>query len=216
MPHGITIVRRMIAGGEAAFNNFYALSGGLWLNHAPEYILNSAAIFGLVETKAITAGFEVNRYKTLVAAGAVKRGPRPKDVRLNGKFDAVIYRRDGGTPRCVIEAKTDIWNLGNAQFNLDFASLIYAVTAKNGGTIDFSAFLFYANVDNPKNGNYCNAADRLKKLIEGIKQRAETAVSNDSLLAHMQHGNIFETDNLGAWCVGCVVFLPKSKERDFG
>lgn len=218
MGHGaepaVNLVNAMIAGGEKAFKLFRQISGGYWLDDAPEYFLTSHAAVEICATKKSPALLEVSVAETRTEAGAVARGRPHRHERRNGRYDIVLYWANG-TPRAAVEVKSPIWYADVGRLAPDLTRLCKTLSANAESTFQFCVFLYYASVDEPKR-TYDNASQRLRDLISRIDDQAmETATAHD-LTALSIPGRIHcERKDLGAWVVAASVFVRPGGERAF-
>ena len=101
------VINKTLSGIAKAQRDYNAWSG-LWLWEAPEYMLTTyiaKELWTIPGSKYLTLEPKVRR--TLKNAGGVGRGRTPKFARLDGRFDIVLWWKNG-TPRAVIEVKKEI------------------------------------------------------------------------------------------------------------
>ncbi|WP_295439061.1 hypothetical protein [uncultured Thiodictyon sp.] len=116
------LINALIRGGEAAFENFRRLSGGYWLDHAPEYFLTSYAAAAIGDSQKTSAQIEVSVAETRAEALAVPRGRPHGEDRPTGRYDIVLYWANGN-PRAGVEVKSPFWWADTARLRPDFFRL---------------------------------------------------------------------------------------------
>ncbi len=208
------LINALIRGGEAAFESFRRLSGGYWLNHAPEYFLTSYAAAAIGDTQKTTAGIEVSVAATRAQALAVPRGRPHGEDRRTGRYDIVLYWANGN-PRAGVEVKSRLWWADPVRLRSDFVRLCKTLAARPDSTFQFCVFLYFVSVDDPKR-DYPNASQRLRAVIEGIGDSAERVADEHGLAALTISGRAHRGgEDPGAWAIAALVFVRPSAARPF-
>lgn len=206
------LLNRLIQGGEAAFTKFYNLSGGYWLDHAPEYFLTSHAATSISNLSATTAWMEASVEETRTMAAAVGRGRPHGQDRPNGRYDIVLYW-DNGSPRAVVEVKSPLWFADTSKLSPDLLRLSKTLAANRECSLEFCAFLYYASVDDPKR-TFDNASQRLRKLVLDVHEQANNMAIKYNLSAVSRGGRIHRSSqDPGAWTIAASVFVRPGSEQ---
>lgn len=210
----VGLVNALIASGERAFKLFHQISGGYWLDHAPEYFLTSHAAAAICSSEKTAAWLEASVSQTRAEAAAVPRGRPHGHDRRNGRYDIVLYWANG-TPRAAVEIKSPIWYADTGRLVPDFTRLCKTLSANAESTFQFCVFLYYASVGDPER-IFANASQRLRDVIARIDAHAvETATAHD-LTALSVPGRIHRGGKEpGAWVVAASVFVRRGGERAF-
>lgn len=208
------LINALIRGGEAAFEHFRRLSGGYWLDHAPEYFLTSYAAAAIGDTQKSRAGIEVSVAETRVLALAVLRGRPHGEDRRTGRYDIVLYWANGN-PRAGVEVKSPFSWADTARLRPDFVRLCKTLAARKDTTFQFCVFLYYASVDDPIR-NYPNASQRLRAVIKSIGDYAKTVAEEHELGSvafpvHTHRGG----EDPGAWAIAACAFVRPNAVRSF-
>lgn len=210
----IDLVNALIAGGEKAFKLFRQISGGCWLDHAPEYFLTSHAAAAICATDRTAAWLEASVAETRIEAAAMPRGRPNRHDRRNGRFDIVLYWANG-TPRAAVEIKSPIWYADAGRLTPDFTRLCKTLSANVESTFQFCVFLYYASVRDPGH-TFANASQRLRDVIGGIEDHAIKTATRHDLTALNVPGRIHRGGKEpGAWVVMALVFARRGGESAF-
>ena len=194
------IIDATLSGIEVAFNNHYEISGGWWLDNAPEYYITStlANYFGDLEgAKYVTLEHGVKN--AMEIAGAVSRGRYTQKIRRNGRSDLLLWW-GGETPRALIEIKSPLNSLEKkAVSDLERIASVLLVNKRNH-TLKFGLFCFYSSATNGIRKSSC---DILKDRFDSMLKKAEGVVgsckiiSKESRIIHeREHEN-------GSWMAAC-------------
>lgn len=208
------LLNGFILGGEAAFKRFYRLSGGYWLDHAPEYFLTSHAAAAISNSSNTTAWMEASVEETRTLAAAVGRGRPHGQDRPNGRYDIVLYW-ENGSPRAVVEVKSPIWFPDTTKLSPDFLLLSKTMAANRECPLEFCALLYYASVDDPKR-TFDNASQRLRKLVLDVHEQAKNMAIKYKLSAVSRGGRIHRSSqDPGAWTISASIFVRPGSEQFF-
>ena len=212
---GAELLDCLIRGGEKAVAEFGELSGGDWFDEAPEYFLTTYLASSVKKLEKTTALLEVPVGQTRKEAGASRRGRPAKKERRNGRFDFVVYCANG-KPRGAIEVKSPLWIVDENKLGPDFDELCTAISANSESTFQFTAFVYYASVSEPKQ-KHDNSTAKLRELVAKIEKRAKSSAKKDGLVAKSWPGSIHrgKEDEGCAWCMAAVVFTRKGGAQSF-
>ncbi|MFA6018919.1 MAG: hypothetical protein WC722_01560, partial [Rhodospirillales bacterium] len=122
------IVNAIIKGSERSFKEFQHLSGGDWLEHAPEYFLVVSAGNAIRNFQSTNLLFEGHVSNVRKSSRAIRHGRAAKGERRNGRFDIVLYRADD-KPCGVVEIKSPIFCLSRSQIIPDMERLCHILSA---------------------------------------------------------------------------------------
>lgn len=204
MPRNIALLRIIDATLDAisdAHRQYEIMTGGSWLNEAPEYFLTTIiaqTLSQLPGSKYIT--LEHNIKHAMDAAGATTRGPALKRA-TRGRCDIVVWW-GYGTPRGMIEVKRPLRSYHDG-VRKDLTR-IQKVLLKNGKdhSFQFGLLPFFTSVGETR--NECGLPhERLKKKLENLESTArESAMPGISI--DLKHGQIIEVVG-DAWAAACIV-----------
>lgn len=210
------LVKTLIDGGEKAFKIFQEISGGYWLDNAPEYFLTSHAATAIRDTqkKRTTALLEASVSETRSDAAAIPRGRPNTHDRPNGRYDIVLNWANG-TPRAVVEVKSPLYYADIGRLMPDFLRLCKTLAASSESSFQFCAFLYYASVAEPER-KFANASQRLRDMISRIDASATDVAQKHGLFAFPTTGSIHHgKEDSGAWAISCSIFVRPGAERNF-
>ena len=109
MPYPMSeIVENTLRGIEKAQKDYERWSGGYWLYQAPEYLMTTYISKELAKYKECSYYITLEHSTTdaMAKAGDVRRGKPRDDLRLNGRFDILLWWNE--SPRVIIEIKKHI------------------------------------------------------------------------------------------------------------
>lgn len=171
--------KSIIKGIEDAQTEYVKWSGGDWIWDAPEYLITTCIAKRLARSNYVT--LESNVTRMLREAGAVHCGAPSKKLRKNGRFDIVLWRKNGA-PRAAIEVKNRVWRF--RQIEGDIERLIELVAKKQitSSTFQFGAVAFYTCATE---NNRTKAGDQLKNLDTNLfKQFSSLVVKHNRKKEH--------------------------------
>lgn len=210
----VDLVNALISGGEKAFRNFYRLSNGAWLDHAPEYFLTTHAAGAFHGSEKTSAWLEASVFETRAEAAAINRGRPHAEERRNGRYDIVLYWANG-TPRAAIEVKSPLWYADSSRLKPDFSRLCKTLGAAADSTFQFCVFLYYASVAEPER-THSSARERMLETVNRINTHASESAQAHGLAMIPITGRIHcSTKKEGAWVLGADVFVRTGGERAF-
>ena len=115
------VLSRIFNGIDRARIDYEKWSGWL-VGHAPEYLLTTyiaKSIAGKEAGSEFWVTLENNVKETIDFAGSLKRGKPSKALRLQGKFDIVLWNKHKDKPRAIIEVKTRAWDYSSQGVRAD-------------------------------------------------------------------------------------------------
>jgi len=211
---GKELIISMIKGGEKACTEYCKLSGGYWLNRAPEYFLTTYAASALRNFGSTSIGLEVSVNKSRKEANAVRNGRPSQHDRRNGRYDIVLYRADD-KPRGCVEVKSSLYSVDRRRLVPDFVRLCSTLNSKERSSIQFSGLLFFASVAAPQRGKDTEE-ERLNALLMRINDLAKESSEKYNVSQNLLKSKIrVDPNGGGAWCIGCVVFSNNGTGQNF-
>ena len=185
------IIHRTSTGIQKAQEDYEYWSGGRWLWEAHEYL---ATVYIAREISKIRGSYyltlEDNVRATIRDAGHLRRGRPPKDLRLKGRFDIVVWWAKG-TPRAVIEVKSQ--PAGFSSVKDDVARI--CSTLKADTDIRFGLMAYYISFDS---GHRKQAEHRLSDRVEGIAEDARQFARGKGMKLKRHRGPVIAAD-CSAW-----------------
>jgi len=171
MPNRITkmeLITLTLSAIIETHHTYLQWSGNEGLSNAPEYLLTvkiAEKIASIDKPKFVT--LEDNVQKTLKLANAKGQGNFSSDIRLNGRFDIVIWWAKGD-PRAVIEVKHRVYTF--ADIEDDIKRICETLQRKKStSSIKCGLIAFYMST------NYKDdAKNQLKKQIDNIFTHAKS------------------------------------------
>lgn len=210
-----SIVYAIIEGGELAFRRFYDISGGDWLDEAPEYFMTACVAESVTRLDKTYALLEWNVRDTKNEAGAkIRENTSGKSE--NGRFDVVLYWA-GGNPRAGIEIKSPLWFADESKIRQDIVRLADTMTESGDSTFQFCAFAYYVSVPDPKT-KYGSATQWLRDVLARIDEKSLSIIKEYSNLKCLSfNGTIHrgKEEESGAWTIGVQVVVKQGSERAF-
>nr|WP_294864469.1 hypothetical protein [uncultured Pseudogulbenkiania sp.] len=190
------IAQKALAGMEKAHEQYVQWSGGFWLQNAPEYLATvniAQEIGGLAGTKYIT--LEHKPREVLAEAGAIGRGRLHRDIRVDGRFDLVVWWASG-RPRMPIEVKLQVTGIGKI---LDDVKRIGKVVERKADltTIQSGLIVYYTSLNDHKSG-VRTAVEKIAEYNTQILQDARTVLGSTCLVTQVKPQKI-HTDYKSAW-----------------
>ncbi len=195
----------VIKGIVKASKDYDYMTGGDWLDEAPEYFI----VVKIAEclSKIDKPGYiflEQNEKRTLKDAGAL-RGKPHKELKDYGRYDLLVAWGADRAPRAIIEVKTRLYSFHeNARH--DVVNICKALARGNGDSrIDMSVFAFYTSVGET---DYPELSPRaaINKRVDSLYQKiAETAEGVKNVKVGDLECKIGIVDN-EAWAACCVPF----------
>jgi len=206
MPRQIsqTVCAQAVIDGISEAQNNYALwSGGEWLWAAAEYMLTVHVAKALAELEGANfVTIEHNGHDALNNAGAVAPGPKPKNARLNGRFDLLLWW-GGGTPRAVIELKNQPICMNTCTKDFNRISSVLSIGQENS-SLQFGLFGFYTSA---KDGSRKGAEEKVQDKINTITGLATNCIGSRCKINAYQ-SDITTDDTDSAWAAGCLLIKP--------
>ena len=145
-------------------------SGNEWLWNAPEYLLTvkiAEKLANIDKNKFIT--LEDNVEKTLDNAGAKGQGKISSKIRVNGRYEIVLWWAKGD-PRAIIEVKHRVYKFANIEE--DIIRICETLKRKSSdSSIKYGLIAFYMS-KSYKN----NAKDKLLKRINELFKDTQDSV----------------------------------------
>ena len=162
--------------GEA-HREYEALSHGDWVWSAAEYYLtvHVARSIGAIKG-APPVTIESNRAGAVSDAGAEVPGPRPKQARLNGRCDLVVWWQDY-TPRALIEIKRQPG--GRTSWIGDVITMKSLLRRGAGvSSLQFGAFAYYVSaVDGSRKSAQEKVESKFMSMYQGFRDECEPGYS---------------------------------------
>jgi hypothetical protein len=197
----------LLAGGQTAFETFHRVSGGCWLDGAPEYYLTSHIASAVDASFDGRVWLEASVKETRQLAGERRGCPSDKE-RRNGRFDIVCYwPGEEWQPRALIEVKSPLHAADSLKVVPDIERLCRTLTAKPDSPIEFGAFIYYASVNEPKR-KHADAAKKIADLNLSIYERAKSLEISLPVLCRCFPEKITPSTvgtDQGAWSISAIV-----------
>ncbi|WP_414039521.1 hypothetical protein ACJU26_10040 [Acidithiobacillus sp. M4-SHS-6] len=201
------IANEIISAIEGAHHEYVKWSGGYWLWRAPEYFTTVRIADKLIKLKEISyIELEHGVRDALEIAGANGPGRRPKLLRVNGRFDILLYgeKNDAGDylPMTAVEVKVRPWD--HQKSDEDVCRLIELIKLRNRNSIQFSVFAFHVSYDN---GRRDKAGTRIKNFFKRIEGKTEETLTNSkykNISKKIISGDI-HVESTSAWCAGTMI-----------
>ncbi|WP_148208419.1 hypothetical protein [Solidesulfovibrio magneticus] len=190
----------VIKGIKKAQRNYEQWSGGDWVWTAAEYMLTvyvAKEIYAIDGTKYVT--IEHNVLQAINDAGAIAPGPKPKNARVRGRFDILLWWASE-YPRAVVEIKNQPY--GSDVCTKDFNRIDEVLRIrKEESSLEFGMFGFYTSAI----GN-CekSATDKVVNKIRNIKQLAIDTIGRNCKIK-LFHSKIYTDKHESAWAAGCLL-----------
>lgn len=212
---GLELVEAMIRSGEQAVKDFSSISGGEWFDAAPEYFLTTYIARSVGNQGNAYALLEASVDETRKEADASRSGRAAKHERRNGRFDVVLYWKNG-YPRAAVEIKSPVWTATEAQIFPDIDRLCSSLVANKDSSFQFGAFLFYASVCDPT-FKHDNASQRMRGLLGRLEGKAIERASGKGAEAILISGAVHrgKEEESGAWSIASLVITRVGGTRNF-
>lgn len=173
MPPMTKIVDACLEGIIQAQEQYECWSGGCWLWEAPEYFVTTsiAAQMSRFRPSSLYWTLENNVRQAMVDGGGLPRGRPPLALRLDGKFDILLW--DDVTPKVAIEVKNQFISYGGILADVE---RICAVLDKQrdmsiqDGIVCFYASRYWENDPTAARNSVCH---RLTTTEEKTRQYVE-------------------------------------------
>lgn len=194
------VVGRTIKGIQKAHRDYYELSGGNWLWQAPEY-LSTTYIFreiARITNRPFFITLEKNVRETIEDAGGLKPGRPRKLLRLDGRYDIVLWWGNG-TPRAVIEVKSQVSGFSGIS---DDVERLCATLNGGGNGIRCGLIAYHGSFER---GDRKTARERLKDRLASIANGAKDIARNDGVKCERFSGRVNKEDE-GAWATEVLRF----------
>lgn len=207
------IAQKALAGMEKAHQQYVKWSGGSWLQHAPEYLatISIAQQIGELDgAKYIT--LEHSPWDILGEAGAMGRGRLHRDIRVNGRFDVVVWWASG-RPRMPIEVKLQVTTISKI---LDDVKRIGKVVERKAEltTIQSGLIVYYTSLDDHKSGAR-TAVEKIAKYNAQILQDAKDVLGSTCLVTPVKPQQIY-SEQKSAWAASALLIqaaIPMTLEE---
>jgi len=186
-----------------AFDTHHMMSGGGWLDSAPEYYVTTSianALANLDGAKYVT--LEWGMKNAMENAGAVSRGRYSYKIRRNGRCD-ILFWWGNETPRAIIEVKSPLYSFSRTVEDLHRIEHLL-VENHQQHTFQFGLFCFYSSwADNSRRV----ANEALDNCFNDILSKAENLLTKCSVEGSKK---IYSRENeSGAWMSGCLCISAK-------
>jgi hypothetical protein len=190
--------------GVVVAQKTYEEWSGEWLWKAPEYLTTvfvAQKLAKLSAPKYITLENSVG--KAIEGAGAKGRGKFHSKMRENGRFDILLWWKNG-TPRAPIEVKCQVLKFDKIRTDVERISEVINRN-KSKSTIAFGVVAFYSSCG--KDHTF-SAKEKLEKSLENILQDAKELVGS-SCHVSLEKTRTYLSDN-SAWAGAAIVLKPKN------
>ena len=177
------IISKTSKGVRKAQQLYEKWSGGDWLWQAPEYLLTVCIAQEITKTPGSHfLTLENNVRATIEEAGRLRRGGQPKNLRLKGRFDIVVWWGNG-VPRAVIEVKNQPSGFSSIQEDVArICSTLKAETDIRCGLIAY--YLSFCS------GERKEAEDRLTDRVDELSEKARNYVRNEGMRLKRYPGRV--------------------------
>jgi hypothetical protein len=209
------LVNEIINSIETAHKEYLEMSGDSWLWAGPEYFATVAIANQLKKIDRISyIDLEYSVRKTISVAGGALPGRPSNRIRINGRFDIVLWGKEKNNegcylPMCTIEVKNKVFSLTN-NILLDFERLIRSIRS-NRSSIKYAIFSYYTAFDS---ANGITAEQRIVSLIDSLKNKSEELAEHHECTSSCHKGKIYKSDDeLSAWSAGAIVFQRTAKKK---
>ena len=164
------IIRRTFQGIAEAQRNYKKWSGGCWALEASEYLLTThiAQEIARIGANGPYITLEHNVREAIYDAGGLPQGRPRNDLRLQGRFDILLW--NGDTPLAVIEVKNQVDGFNRIEKD----ALNICEVLRLPISIQFGLVAFYIALPNKE---ILVAKDRIENRTNAIVQSAEQFVT---------------------------------------
>lgn len=156
----------VIDGIATAFRQWEDMSGGEWLQSAPEYLVTVAVADALrkgIPSSKRTVWLEHGVARALNDAGGVQLGRKPELLRVDGRIDIVLAHANQ-KPRTLVEIKSPVWQPNHRGCRSDLHRICRALLHGKDGTQLYSGVLgLYTSSAPPRRGPDVSAKARLER-----------------------------------------------------
>jgi hypothetical protein len=169
------LVQTTISAIIETYNLYLKWSGNQWLWNAPEYLLTvkiAESIVNIGKNNFVT--LEDNVEKTLRVSNAKGKGRVSSKIRINGRFDIVIWWAKGD-PRAIIEVKHRVYIFSSIEEDVN--RVCETLKRKSSeSSIKCGLIAFYMD-----RGYMNDAKTKLKNQIENIFVQTQNIVNSKGL-----------------------------------
>ncbi len=200
------LIASLIHGAEKACKDYLKLSGYSSPGHAPESYLQAGAAREIAKLSKTWLVLEENVRSTVIAAGSKRPGP-PKKRTKRGRFDLVVYWKNG-KPRAAVELKVPVNVLSKQKYVNDFNRLADAMKSHPETSFQFASFLFLT-VRQGKNMDYETACEQIDTLVKNLEDIAKSLVQKPLKIRVDSGAKTHEIDDpekAGAWRITAINF----------
>jgi len=196
-----SVVKATLNGIKKSQKKYESWTGGDWLWNAPEYMITTNVaeeISKINGPKYLT--LENSAKRALDDAGAGGRGKIHSKVRINGRFDILLWW-GGGDPRALIEIKNQISNIGSeSKKDLERIQSVLSRKSENS-TFQFGIFAFYTSTHDARG---VTSKEKLDARLLKILKEARQLLHKSDLTVTLKNTEIV-TDGDSAWVAGALI-----------
>lgn len=201
------IQKAVLRGIVKAHKSYSNLSGGNWLDVAPEYYVTSKiadSIGALEGSKYIY--LERNVYDVMEESGAISAGRYKEKARVDGRADIVMSWGSSDTPRAIVEVKSPVY--GFSQIENDLHRITHLLEINNdNSSLQFGIMAFYLT---NRDGKSRTAKESIENRLNNIAASIKGKFHKDSFSFKFKPiaTKVYKEDDC-AWSPNCIVITKK-------
>ena len=200
MPLMKETVKATLKGIISSQEQYESWSGGCWLWEAPEYLITTciAKRLSTLDVPNLYITLENNVRQAMEHAGGLTRGRPPHTLRLDGKFDILLW--EGDTPRVVIEVKNRINSY--AELLNDVDRICAVLRKQQGESIRNGLVAFYTS--KYKEGDEEGVVDFVKNRLDRIEGNVRKYVEEMDMTLKSFKRSTVRRENDSAWAAAVL------------